>query len=359
MRFIDEARVLVVSGSGGDGAVSFRREKFVPFGGPDGGDGGWGGDVVLVATTRLNTLLSLRGVPHIKAKNGVHGSGRQMTGAGAPAVEVPVPVGTRVFDEETGEQVVDLTEDEQRYVVAKGGAPGKGNVHFKSSKNRTPRKATPGKPGEEKMLRLELMLMADVGLLGFPNAGKSTLISRLSAARPKVADYPFTTLVPNLGVVKVGLDASFVIADIPGLIRGASEGAGLGHQFLRHVQRTRVLLHLVSLGPDELEAPEDRYRAIREELQRYDPELAQRPERIVLTKVDVADSSPDDGATLEQARERILALADGPREVHVISAFTGEGLKPLLQGVWKDVRAARERAGLRERQPVRPPEINK
>lgn len=359
MRFIDEARIFVQSGNGGDGAVSFRREKFVPFGGPDGGDGGRGGDVVLVATTRLNTLLSFRGSPQIKAKNGVHGSGRQMTGAGAPAVEVPVPIGTRVFDDETGEQIVDMVEDAQRFVVATGGAPGKGNVHFKSSKNRTPRKATPGKPGEEKTLRLELMLMADVGLLGFPNAGKSTLISRLSSARPKVADYPFTTLVPNLGVVKVGLDGSFVIADIPGLIRGASEGAGLGHQFLRHVQRTRVLLHLVSLGPDELEAPEDRYRAIREELARYDPDLARRPERIVLTKVDVAGSSLADDDTVDDIKARILAIADGPREVHVISSFTGDGLKPLLHGVWADVRRARERAGLTEHEPVRPPEIGK
>ena len=345
MRFIDEATIHVISGDGGDGCVSFRREKFVPFGGPDGGDGGKGGSVVLVATRQRNTLSDFRGNTQWRAKNGQHGSGRQMTGRGAPDVEIRVPIGTRVFDDRSDAQVVDLTEEGQRFVAAQGGLPGKGNIHFKSSTNRTPRKATKGEPGEERFLRLELLLMADVGLLGFPNAGKSTLISRISAAKPKIADYPFTTLVPNLGVVKRGVDGSFVVADIPGLIRGASDGAGLGQQFLRHVQRTRLLLHLISLGPDELESPEERYRAIRAELERYDPDLARRPERIVLTKADLV---PD--GTVEEVRQAILDCASGPTapEVHLISSATGHGLKTLLDAVWRDVQDARAAGDLPE-----------
>ena len=354
MRFVDEATIHVLSGAGGKGVSSFRREKFVPFGGPDGGDGGWGGDVILVASRSRNSLLELRGHALWRAKSGAHGSSSRKTGRSADPIEIKVPVGTRVFDHETDELIVDLTEEGAQVVVAKGGKPGLGNVHFKSSTNRTPRQCTPGEPGEERTLRLELMLMADVGLLGFPNAGKSTLISRVSAARPKVADYPFTTLAPNLGVVKMGLDGTFVIADIPGLIRGAADGAGLGHQFLRHVQRTRTLLHLVSLGPDEVEPPDERYAAIRDELQRYDPELATRRERVVLTKADLADET-----VVEEARLAIQARATGrrPPEVHLISAVTGAGLESLLRATWRDVQRAREADGVVDDAPTKPPHL--
>lgn len=352
MRFVDEASIHVLSGDGGNGVASFRREKYVPFGGPDGGDGGRGGDVVLVATTRRNTLLDLRGHHIWRAERGQNGMGKQKTGRGAPPTEILVPVGTRVFDEETGERIADLTEDGQRVVVAKGGAPGLGNIHFKSSTNRAPRQCSPGEPGEERHLRLELMLMADVGLLGFPNAGKSTLISRVSAARPKVADYPFTTLAPNLGVVRVSDEDSFVVADIPGLIRGAAEGAGLGHQFLRHVQRTRCLLHLVSMGPEEVEPPDERYAAIRDELERYDPDLAGRPERVVLTKADVTTETE-----VRAARDAILARVTGrPKpEVHLISAVTGHGLKSLVRATWRDVQQAREAGGVEDADAPLPP----
>jgi len=331
MRFIDEARIQVRSGKGGDGASSFRREKYVPFGGPDGGDGGRGGDVVFVADPGRNTLSELRGKSIWKAQNGANGLGKRMYGRGGKDVEIHVPVGTRIFDAETGEVICDITEAESRVVVAEGGRGGLGNVHFKTSTNRTPRKSTPGKPGEERWLKLELMLMADVGLLGFPNAGKSTFISRVSAARPKVADYPFTTLVPSLGVVDMGLDGSFVVADIPGLIEGAADGAGLGHRFLKHVQRTRVLLHLLSLGPDELLPPEERYRAIRGELERYDAELTTRPEVIALTKTDLVDE-----AALEEARAAVAEAAKGAK-VFAVSSVRGDGLRPLLGILWQHV----------------------
>lgn len=341
MRFIDETRIRVLSGKGGDGCASFRREKFVPMGGPDGGDGGRGGDVVLQATDRRSTLLELRGHAVWKAEKGQPGQGRQRTGRQGRDRVIEVPVGTRVFDDDTGELLADLTEDGQAAVVARGGDGGKGNMAFKSSTNRAPRKRTLGFPGEERTLRLELLLMADVGLVGFPNAGKSTLISRISAARPRVADYPFTTLTPNLGVVDRGVDGSFVVADVPGLIQGAAEGAGLGHRFLRHIQRTRMILHLVSLGPVSLELPEAagepgqdepdasaaalaRYQAIRGELGRYDPDLLERQELVVLTKADLAD---------EGRREAFRsALADqvGADRVLVISAVTGLGVKELL-----------------------------
>ena len=331
MRFIDEARIQVRSGNGGDGASSFRREKFVPYGGPDGGDGGNGGDVVLVADEGRSTLSEMRGKVLWKAEHGVHGQGKRMYGRRGKAVEIRVPVGTRVFDDETDEVICDITEADSRVVVAEGGRGGLGNVHFKTSTNRTPRKATTGKPGAEKRLRLELMLMADVGLLGFPNAGKSTFISRVSAARPKVADYPFTTLVPSLGVVDMGVDGSFVIADIPGLIEGAAEGAGLGHRFLKHVQRTRVLLHLLSLGPDELTPPEARYAAIRAELARYDDDLTRRSEVIALTKTDLVDAEQ-----LEEARAAVAEAAGGA-PVLAISSVRGDGLRPLLGLLWRHV----------------------
>ncbi len=247
MRFIDEVEIIATSGRGGDGTISFLREPYRPRGGPDGGDGGRGGDIVLRASAQLNTLEHLRGQRIYKAKAGAQGRGRKMTGASAKPYVIDVPVGTMVFDQSTGDRLVDLTEDGSSAVVCKGGHAGKGNVHFKSASNRTPRKATPGGAAQERRLRLELKLLADVGLLGFPNAGKSTLISRISKARPKVADYPFTTLIPNLGVVNQGWEGSFVVADIPGLIVGASEGTGLGIQFLKHVERCRFLLHLVSM----------------------------------------------------------------------------------------------------------------
>jgi GTPase len=354
MRFVDEVSIHIESGKGGDGAVAFRREKFVPLGGPDGGDGGRGGNVVLVTTTRRSSLLELRGHAIWRAKDGERGGGRQRTGKSADDVELMVPAGTRVFDDETGELLADLTEDGLRFVAARGGAPGKGNWHFKSSTNRSPTESTPGEPGVERRLRLELMLMADVGLLGFPNAGKSTLISRISAARPKVADYPFTTLVPNLGVVDRGIEGNFVVADIPGLIRGAADGAGLGHQFLRHLQRTRTLLHLVSLGPDELDPPEERYSAIRDELMRYDPDLATRPERIVLTKVDLVDESE-----IAAARDAILARATGRArpKVHSISAATGAGIKELVDHTALDVQRLREAALADGPSVVQPPGV--
>jgi GTP-binding protein len=340
MRFIDEAHIQVFSGAGGNGCRSFRREKFVAFGGPDGGDGGRGGDVVLLASYRKTTLLELRGKTIWRAKRGEHGRGKQQTGAGGDSITIVVPVGTRVFDEETDEILADLTEDGQHWIAAKGGNGGRGNLFFKSSTNRGPTKTTQGVPGEELSLRLELMLMADVGLLGFPNAGKSTFISAVSAAKPKVADYPFTTLAPSLGVVKMGMDASFVIADIPGLVEGASEGTGLGHQFLRHVSRTRVLAHLVSLGShdegvvaggdaEDLD-PLRRYRALRTELERYDSALAGRPEIIVLTKLDLVDE--DTVGEMKQLFER-----ETGKPVLAISAPLHEGTTELTRALWNQL----------------------
>ncbi|HCH62623.1 MAG: GTPase ObgE [Deltaproteobacteria bacterium] len=329
MRFIDEARLKIASGSGGSGAVSFRREKYVPFGGPDGGDGGRGGDVIFRATTRRNSLMELRGRTRVVADDGERGGIRQKTGAGAEDLVVEVPVGTRIIDDQSGEVFADLVVADQSVVVAKGGKGGSGNMRFKTASNRAPRKCTPGEPGEERTVRLELLLMADVGLLGFPNAGKSTLIRCVSAARPKVADYPFTTLVPNLGVVDLGLDGSFVIADIPGLIRGAAEGAGLGHQFLRHVSRNRLLLHLISLGPDEAESPIRRYHHIRRELEHYDARLLKRPEVVVLTKIDTVPPEIRD----EVVQEVRTSLPD--RAVFVISSPTRLGIDALKLDVWR------------------------
>ena len=327
MRFLDEVRITVVSGDGGDGCSSFRREKYIPYGGPDGGDGGRGGDVVFVATRDRNTLLHLKTKPLWEAERGSHGKGKQMTGRSGESLEVEVPIGTRVFDAETKHLLADLTADGERWIAAEGGSGGLGNLRFKSSTNRTPRQRTPGKPGEERTLDLELMLMADVGLLGFPNAGKSTLVARLSAARPRIADYPFTTLEPSLGVVDVGGDRSFVMADIPGLIEGSAEGAGLGHQFLRHLGRTRLLLHLVSLSPVDGDDVLARYRAIRAELEAYGEHLAGRPELVVLTKLDAVDD--------ETAREAIQAFAaSGIEAPMAISAVSGTGLSELRSAVW-------------------------
>ena len=329
MTFIDEVTIVVESGKGGDGCASFRREMHVAFGGPDGGDGGRGGDVILVATRRKNTLLELRSRPIWKAKGGVPGRPKKCAGAKGASISIMLPVGTRIFDHQTGEQLIDLVDDGQSYVVAQGGKGGLGNVHFKSSTNRTPRKATPGTLGIQKKIRLELLLMAEVGLLGYPNAGKSTFISRVSAARPKVAGYPFTTLAPKLGVVDMGVDGAYTIADIPGLIKGASDGVGLGHQFLRHVQRTKILLHLVSMGQDEDFNPVDRYVNIRQELLRYDDELTEKLEIIALTKADLVD---------EDEREIVITLLReqvGNAPIFVLSSVSLEGIEEVKNYLWQ------------------------
>ncbi|OGT19282.1 MAG: GTPase ObgE, partial [Gammaproteobacteria bacterium RBG_16_57_12] len=288
MMFIDEALIKIEAGKGGNGCVSFRREKYIPFGGPNGGDGGHGGSVLLVAENNLNTLVDFRFKRHFSAQNGQPGMGKECTGKSGEDLFIRVPVGTAVYDMETDELIGDLVEDGQRLLVARGGRGGLGNTHFKSSTNRAPRQAIPGTPGEARQLRLELKLLADVGLLGMPNAGKSTLISAVSAARPKVADYPFTTLHPNLGVVSIELDRSFVIADIPGLIEGAAEGAGLGIRFLKHLARTRLLLHMVDImPPGGTSDPVEDVRAIERELEKFSPELAKRERWLVLNKIDL------------------------------------------------------------------------
>ncbi len=325
-RFIDEVCITATSGDGGHGARTFRREKFVPQGGPDGGDGGRGGHVVLEADPNQNTLQSLRYTRFVKAKRGGNGDGSQKNGRSGADRIVPVPVGTLVKDAKTGELLVDLSEPGQREIVCAGGKGGRGNVHFKTSRNRAPEQAEDGQRGEEREFLLELKLLADVGLLGFPNAGKSTLISRLSGAKPKVAAYPFTTLEPKLGVVSVpGQYRTFVMADIPGLIEGAADGAGLGHQFLRHVERCSALLHLLSLDPIEEQVSGElgeRFAKINTELERYDPELARRPQLVLLSKADLADP-----AVVAEARAYFEGLG---LEVLSASAVTGAGLKDLV-----------------------------
>jgi GTPase len=329
MKFIDEATISVLAGKGGDGSASFRREKFIPKGGPDGGDGGHGGTIYAVADRNLNTLIEFRYTRVFKAQHGENGRGAQCYGKGGEDMIIRVPVGTVFTDAETGEPVADLDRDGARATLAQGGKGGAGNVHFKSSTNRAPRQHTKGEPGEERQLHLELKVLADVGLLGMPNAGKSTFIRAVSAARPKVAEYPFTTLHPNLGVVRVTQDKSFVIADIPGLIEGAAEGAGLGHQFLRHLQRTRLLLHLVDISPvwDGADPVRDA-RAIVEELRKYDEALYQKPRWLVLNKVDMLD---------EEEREKTVSTFlrnhgwSGP--VFSISALTGEGCDKLTYAI--------------------------
>jgi GTP-binding protein len=288
MKFVDEATIRVTAGNGGNGCVSFRREKFIPFGGPDGGDGGDGGSVWLVADEGLNTLIDFRHQRAFRAQRGENGMGRQMAGKGGEDLLIRVPVGTSVVNVDTDEEIGDLTENGARLLVAQGGHGGKGNIHFKSSVNRAPRKAIPGTSGEERELKLELKVIADVGLLGFPNAGKSTFIRAVSAATPRVADYPFTTLQPHLGVVRIGTDQSFVIADIPGLIEGAAEGAGLGIQFLKHVARTRLLLHVVDIAPQVEDVdPVEQVRAIEAELKKFDTDLLDRPRWLVFNKIDL------------------------------------------------------------------------
>jgi GTP-binding protein len=329
MKFIDEAVIEVHAGNGGNGAVSFRREKFVPRGGPDGGDGGRGGSIIARADRNINTLVDYRFARLHRAKHGQRGRGAQCNGPGADDIVLRFPVGTVITDFETGEIVADLSEHDQVTVLARGGSGGLGNVNFKSSVNRAPRKATPGKPGEIRKLKLELKVLADVGLAGLPNAGKSTLIRAISSARPKVADYPFTTLQPYLGVVRVDMDRSFVVADIPGLIEGAAEGAGLGHQFLRHLQRTRLLLHVVDIAPLDAESdPVRDARAIAAELKKYDEKLYRKPRWLVLNKIDMID--PDERA---KAVQRLVKGLRWRGPWYAISALSGEGCRELTQAV--------------------------
>ncbi|MFQ3640146.1 MAG: GTPase ObgE [Chloracidobacterium sp.] len=323
--FVDEAIIYVAGGQGGNGCMAFRREKFVPRGGPSGGDGGDGGTVYLRASHHLNTLLAFRYNPRYAAERGGHGEGSNRHGRNGADCTVDVPVGTLVYDAATGEPLADLTTHGQTVAVAHGGRGGRGNARFASSVNRAPRRHEPGRPGEQRTLRLELKLLADVGLLGYPNAGKSTLISAVSAARPKIADYPFTTLVPNLGVVGLDDYRSFVVADIPGIIEGAHEGRGLGLQFLRHVERTRLLLHLVDVSVLAERDPVAAYDAIERELALYDPELAARPRLAVATKQDVAD--PDRAAALTAHCARLGV------DCFPVSSVTGEGLKPLIRRI--------------------------
>jgi GTP-binding protein len=331
MKFVDEAWIDVAAGDGGNGCASFRHEKFKEFGGPDGGDGGRGGHVWAVADPNLNTLVDYRYTRRFEAQRGEHGKGSDMFGAKGEDIVLRMPVGTIISDADSGEVLFELLQPGQKVLLAKGGDGGFGNLHFKSSTNRAPRQKTLGRPGERRRLKLELKVLADVGLLGMPNAGKSTLIAAVSNARPKIADYPFTTLHPNLGVVRVGPQQSFVIADVPGLIEGASEGAGLGHQFLRHLQRTRLLLHIVDVAPfDDSIDPVAQAKAIVAELKKYDPALAAKPRWLVLNKLDMIPA---------EARERTVQdfvrrlRFKGP--VFAISALTREGCEPLMRKIYE------------------------
>jgi GTP-binding protein len=332
VKFIDEAKIYVKAGDGGRGCVSFRREKYVPRGGPNGGDGGNGGDVIMIAKRNMSSLLDHRYQQHYRAKRGEHGRGKDQHGKNSENLLIPVPMGTIVKDFETGEFLGDLTENNQELVVAKAGRGGKGNARFVSSVNQAPKIAEPGGEGEEKTLKLELKLLADVGLLGFPNAGKSTLISTISAARPKIADYPFTTLVPNLGVVSYGDGQTFIIADIPGLIEGAHKGAGLGIQFLRHIERTKILIHLLDLSPITNRDPIEDYETMNKELKAYSEELSRKPQILALNKIDITEARED----LERIEKHFSDL--GIKTIPVSSA-TGEGTKDLI---WEVVRYLEE-----------------
>ena len=338
MKFIDEARIEVHAGSGGNGAATFRREKYVPRGGPNGGDGGRGGSVTAIAERNINTLVDYRYARIHRAKNGESGRGADCYGKGAEDIELRMPVGTLIRDRATGELIADLSVHGQKVVLAQGGKGGLGNLHFKSSVNRAPRQFTRGEPGESRELNLEVRVLADVGLLGLPNAGKSTFIRAVSSARPKVADYPFTTLNPSLGVVRLGHDASFVIADIPGLIEGAAEGAGLGHQFLRHLARTRLLLHVIDIVPPDPGAdPVRDARSIAQELKKYDAALFRKPRWLVFNKIDAAPDAD------ERVRRMVRALRwKGPH--FMVSALTGAGCQELCRAAARFLAAERTRA---------------
>ena len=328
MKFVDEASIHVTAGKGGDGSASFRREKYIQYGGPDGGDGGDGGSVILEGDSGLNTLVDFRHRRTYRAQNGVQGKGQEKYGKKGDDVYIRVPLGTVVSDADSGTTLGDVTEHGQHLLVARGGRGGLGNVHFKSSTNRAPRKFTPGNPGEEFQLHLEMKVLADVGLLGFPNAGKSTLISTVSAARPKVADYPFTTLYPNLGVVRVGMDSSFVIADVPGLIEGAAEGAGLGVQFLKHLQRTRLLLHLVDIAPLDEMPPAEAVGKLAQELINFDSSLGDKPRWLVFTKTDLLEQQEG-----EEIADRVIKELNWTGPWFMISSVTRSGTDPLIQSV--------------------------
>jgi GTP-binding protein len=324
MKFFDEARIEVLAGDGGNGCTSFRREKYIPLGGPDGGDGGKGASIWAIADRNLNTLIDFRYTRVFRGQKGEHGRGSDCYGKGGEDMELRMPVGTVITDIDSGEVIADLDKDGKRVLIAKGGNGGLGNIHFKSSTNRAPRQSTPGTPGEQRNLQLELKVLADVGLLGLPNAGKSTFIRAVSAAKPKVADYPFTTLYPNLGVVRVSDNRSFVIADIPGLIEGAAEGAGLGHRFLKHLQRTGLLLHLVDISPFDPDAdPAKDAKAILKELKKYDEALYKKPRWLLINKIDLV---PEDE---REARIAALVKSYKPKKHFVISAISGEGCREV------------------------------
>jgi GTP-binding protein len=337
MKFIDEARIEVHAGDGGNGSASMRREKYIAFGGPDGGDGGRGGSIYVVADCNINTLVDYRFTRIFRAKNGESGRGADCNGRGADDVILRVPVGTVVKDLASGEVIVDLTHDKERFMIAEGGRGGLGNLHFKSSTNRAPRQTTKGTEGETRELYFELKVLADVGLLGMPNAGKSTFIRAVSAARPKVADYPFTTLHPNLGVVRVSESKSFVIADVPGLIEGAAEGAGLGHQFLKHLQRTKLLLHLVDIAPfDETVDPVKEAKAIIGELKKYDQALFDKPRWLILNKADLLEPA--------EAEKRVKAIIKGLKwkgPHFLISAMKADGCKELTFAIMEHIETER------------------
>ena len=346
--FVDEVDIHVEAGHGGRGCLAFRREKFVPRGGPSGGDGGHGGSVYVVASPHINTLINFRFHPLFDAERGEHGMGSNCSGAGGKDLELAVPIGTLVYEkvvdpdhpeEKSHTLLADLSEEGQRVLVAKGGRGGMGNARFATATNRAPRKVQPGEPGEIKDLRLELKLLADVGLVGFPNAGKSTMIARISAARPKIADYPFTTLVPNLGVVKISDDRSFVVADVPGLIEGAHRGQGLGHQFLRHLERTKVLVHLVDMSGSTGRNPVEDLDTVRKELELFAPTLAAKPQIVVANKIDAVDPSDHSAVQALEKRARKLKLP-----FLRVSGVSGQGVPELLEAMWKGLASSRQPA---------------
>jgi GTP-binding protein len=337
MRFVDEATISVIAGDGGTGVVSFRREKFIQYGGPDGGDGGDGGSVYLVGDHDNNTLADFRHVRTYTADSGKRGGGNQMTGKGGDDLYIPVPIGTQIYDDDIDELIGDITRHNQKIKVAQGGFHGLGNLRYKSSINQAPRKCTPGTPGERRNLRLELKVLADVGLLGMPNAGKSTFIRSVSSAKPKVANYPFTTLFPNLGVVRVGMNQSFVIADIPGIIEGASEGAGLGIQFLKHLSRTKMLLHIVDMQPYDGSDPVDEANTIIKELISFNPELADKPRWLVLNKSDLLDDEE-----LKTKQADIIDRLNWSGPIYTISAISKKGTEQLAFDIMQQLELAKE-----------------